>query len=522
MKQQKLATTQLYFSKKVKQNMEIKRLEDKMSTIKNSPPRSPYRRSGVKKIYIGIYLTSCANILTSCGSHSIEQASYMLSAATRASDEERVSSITKGFDVTMTECPERIWPDYNWSQKKIYLTNKKTLKAFEWFGSKPQNNRVSSIEFTSLGPEFSQGLYGFDPRQSDAMSLSLDQSQEYLRRDNEPSKPDFLLSLGIHEGFHFFAQPSWKRPDSAANNDSRSVDYPILTEPRYLRGRLLKLLKSYLKNPSTKVLQEARGIYDDYEQKYPNEATGIASTDQREGSAFYAELVGTALSQLGCAIDEKTLISKSLEQLQASPAISGTSDSESYALGAAAGLIMRSSRAYAGWEKRIMGGQTPLSILFEGISPQSGPDDITLKQQAEDIVKQENQRFSTGVSKFIASMKDPEAITIHLKSSNLLGSYNTQGFIRHRDTGKFLTVDFAGSFGRGSSDSPILKVTDLTLEDSDHPTVCGNSGWVAHIPRKFVKMGQSTANIESQHITGKDIPVSTKKDSTGRLWICTF
>lgn len=446
----------------------------------------------------------------------------MHSAATGASDEERVSSITKGFDVTMTECPERIWPDYNWSQKKIYLTNKKTLKAFAWFGSKPQNNRVSSIELTSLGPEFSQGLYGFDPRQSDTMSLSLDQSQDYLRTDTGASKPDFLLSLGIHEGFHFFAQPSWKSPESTSSTDSRSVDYPILTEPRYLRGRLFSLLKAYLKNPSTKVLQEARGIYDDYEQKYPKEATGIASTDQREGSALYAELVGTALSQLGCAIDDKTLISKSLEQLQASPDISGTSDSESYALGAAAGLIMRSSRDYAGWEKRIMGGQTPLSILFEEIAPKIGSDDTNLKQKAEEIVKQENQRFSTGVSQFLASMKDPNAIIIHLKSSNLLGSYDTQGFIRHRDTGKFLTVDFAGSFGRGSSDGPILKVTGLTLEDADHRSVCGDSGWIAHIPLKSVKMGQSTANIESQYIMGKDIPISTKKDSTGRLWICTF
>jgi hypothetical protein len=284
----------------------------------------------------------------------------------------------------------------------------------------------------------------------------------------------------------------------------------------------LRLLKEYLKNPSTKVLQEARGIYDEYEQKYSDEAKGIASTDQQEGTAFYAEIVGTALSQLGCTVDEKTLISKSFEQLQASPDISGTSDSESYALGASAGLIMRSSQNYAGWEKRIMGGETPLSILFEDVSPQMGLEDSNLKQQAEEIVKQENRRFSNGVSQFLAFMKDPDAITIHLKSSNLMGSYNTQGFIRHRDTGKFLTIDFAGSFGKGSSASPILKVTGLTLEDSNHRTICGDSGWIAYIPRKFVKMSQTTANFESQHVIGKDIPISTKKDSTGRPWICIF
>jgi hypothetical protein len=136
---------------------------------------------------------------TSCGSHSIEQASFTYSAANDRSDEERVSSITKGFDVTMTECPERVWPDYHWSQKKIYFTKNKTLK-------------------------------------------------------------------------------------------------------------------------------------DEYEQKYSDEAKSIASTDQQEGTAFYAEIVGTALSQLGCTVDEKALISKSIEQLQASPDISGTSDSESYAL----------------------------------------------------------------------------------------------------------------------------------------------------------------------------------------------
>jgi hypothetical protein len=347
---------------------------------KNSPLSTRRDRAAtVKKIYIGIYVVYQAAILSACGSRFNDRDSFAYSGINHTTDEERVSTITKGFNVTMTACPERIWPDYNWSQKKIYLTNKKTLKAFAWYGSKSEKNRVESIELTSLRPGLSQGLYSFDPREPNAMGLSLDQSQEYLRAEDNSPKADFLISLGIHEGFHFFAQPSWKRPESKASNDSRAVDYPILTEPRYLRGKLLKLLKAHLKNPSEKALQEARGIYDTYEQKYSGEAKGIASTDQQEGTAFYAEIVGTAISQLGCAIDEKTLLSKSLEQLQTSPDISGTSDSESYALGAAAGLIMRSSQDYAGWEKKIVEGQTPLAILLENIHPQIGPDDANLR-----------------------------------------------------------------------------------------------------------------------------------------------
>lgn len=476
--------------------------------------------SGVQDFYTAVFIISFSALLSSCGSQVGRNESLTAATTLKTSDEDRVAKIAKGFNLATIDCPQRIWPHYDWSRKKIYITNQATNKAFAWQGGRPLQNRVSTVDLSSLSPDFTQGLYGFSMKEPDAMGLSLDKSTEYQEDAERSGKPDFVLTLGLHEGFHHFAQKGWKSPGSEDVNASRAVDYPVLAEPRYLRGKLLKHVKAYLKNPSDKGLREARGLYDLYEQKYPTEAKAIASTDQVEGTAFYAELVGTAITELGCGAVDKDLIANAAKELDTRSDISGSSDSESYSLGAAAGLIMRMTGDYAGWEKKIPQGTTPLALLFENIAPETAPDDPELRREADQIIKQENQRYAPNVRTFLASLKDPEAVAIHMKSYNTVGSYGTQGFIRHRGTGKELTLDFGGTISASGNPGATVKISGLTLENLDQSDGCGSDGFVAYVPKKHVKLDQGTVSLDAPTISGKNVPMTAKKDATGREWVC--
>jgi hypothetical protein len=186
-----------------------------------TPKRRFAQTSGVKHFHTATLLLSFSGLLSSCGVGRHES----LTSATnfKTTDEDRVARITKGFDLAMIDCPQRVWPDYDWSRKKIYISNQTNSKAFAWQGGRTPQNRLSSIDFSSLSPDFTQGLYGFSSKEPDAMGLSLDKSSEYQKYADQAGKPDFILTLGLHEGFHYFAQKGWKSPASGGVGDSRAV-----------------------------------------------------------------------------------------------------------------------------------------------------------------------------------------------------------------------------------------------------------------------------------------------------------
>jgi hypothetical protein len=158
--------------------------------------------------------------------------------------------------------------------------------------------------------------------------------------------------------------------------------------------------------------------------------------------------------------------------------------------------------------------------LFENIVADTAPEDPALRREANRIIKQENQRYAPSVRAFLASLKDQEAVAIHMKSYNTVGSYGTQGFIRHRGTGKKLTLDFDGTIAGSSRPSATIKIRGLTLEDVEQSDVCGSTGFVAYIPKKHIHLDQGTVSVDAPLVSGKGVPMKSKKDATGREWIC--
>ena len=111
-------------------------------------------------------------------------------------------AIVDAFNAVTIDCPERVWPSYDWTKFQVMLVSNEEQRALLW---NDQSNRqepptVTEVDYSTLPDNFIYGEYDLTEWQgADTLSLSLDQE----RLD--------LETLGFHEGFHYFGQrpPHW-------------------------------------------------------------------------------------------------------------------------------------------------------------------------------------------------------------------------------------------------------------------------------------------------------------------------
>jgi hypothetical protein len=138
----------------------------------------------------------------------------------------------------MTQCPQRLWPDYSWSNFQVVFIEKDSGKALLWNdqakldqGPQPAISEIDS-EDDLLKAAPSSGRF-WTRMYRGARTIVM---WRYAT-DTERA----LIGLTFHEGFHAVGQHSFQKVQF-----ERGDNYPEDWHPRYIRRKLLESLMYFL------------------------------------------------------------------------------------------------------------------------------------------------------------------------------------------------------------------------------------------------------------------------------------
>jgi len=278
----------------------------------------------------------------------------------------RVQTLGKAITTTMIQCPEQIWHNaYSWYDKKILFVDGKDEIAYML-----EDSALQSYPYALIPLNLKNTFSGFGQLDgNDAMSISL-----HLTKDIDVGKfyGDFALTLALHEGFHFWQQGEWK-----SNKISRrGVEYPVDWKRRYYRYELIRFLRQIFITKSYKDIDLAQPAYwfHKFRQEFPMQMELWNDVDIMEGSARYVDVIGTAVSHLGCQVSGEKLLKyvrwnllqhEPFDINKIMPLIFGGA---SYQLGLVAGLVMEDN-LMIDWQQKVKTGTPPANLLLQNITP---------------------------------------------------------------------------------------------------------------------------------------------------------
>lgn len=323
---------------------------------------------------------------------------------------QEVQELAAKFEQTMIQCPQRIWSKYDWSGYSVVLSY--PSQSFSWIWDGPTRT-VQSVTNEALPTEALTSDYSFF-LWSGRPALSL----------NMESIGEDAFEFGIHEFFHDQAQKGWVN-----NSTGRGTNYPVSWEPRAYRRMTYDHLVEYFKTGKASELERARYWYDKWTNEYPEEVA--TTTDGYEGTARYIEAIGAAIANLGCQASENQLRSNTLHIITTDANYTGTFegsyfalDSEGYAMGAVASLILRFERPDLDeWNSVVAIGKTPLEILMDGIVPaaESHPAQIATLYSATG--EQINRERGLLLDQDIQNWNDASYVRVALRFSWLQSNF---------------------------------------------------------------------------------------------------
>lgn len=188
-----------------------------------------------------------------------------------------------------------IWPDYSWEAiDYFYFSSPLNTNTF-LFDFKNEVNIPFVFEDT---PSFSLSSYG--------RNVEAEKTYVSYRLDNwngsELKDFDNLLSLILHENFHYFGQKNIHEQGFTDRGDS----YPYKLEPRLYRAMVIYHLSQALKKPSEldKHFSHAKYWNEKHKNEFYDDYISSGDLDLREGSATYAELYSLILIQNNCEFNQ--------------------------------------------------------------------------------------------------------------------------------------------------------------------------------------------------------------------------
>ena len=288
---------------------------------------------------------------------------------------DRIDTLKRALDTALFECPDRAWPGSGASYRgsQVLLVSSEAGTAYLWndqrVASSGQSPPLSLVELADLGPEwlatYNGGmLFGFP-----TLGISLDETariNEAQAAAGQRRWHDYAVGLTLHEAFHILgSQPTWR----AVGGGTRSIPYPETAGPRYLRAALASSLLAHVRDGGGDAALAAAAFWQGrFVTEHAADAAAIRNTDINEGAAEYAEMVGSALVERGCAASEAALAQTMVAHLDDFVNVTFFDGfSEPYHLGVLAGLGARLRDAgVAGWEGRVESGETPVEVLVGG------------------------------------------------------------------------------------------------------------------------------------------------------------
>jgi hypothetical protein len=182
---------------------------------------------------------------------------FLVSSVAFASDEapKDVRELATKFKVTMMDCPEKIWANYNWTGLKVVFTYPSRGLSWVWDASAnslvPVSNKFLPLSMPGSEYEF------FIMSGQDTMSLNMEKTDDPFR-------------LGVHEFFHEHGQKKWKE-EEASHRHRRGTVYPVAWQPRLYRRMIFDNLKTYAQSKQSRDLKKARYWFGKWSTEYSYE-----------------------------------------------------------------------------------------------------------------------------------------------------------------------------------------------------------------------------------------------------------
>jgi hypothetical protein len=473
---------------------------------------------------ITFLLTPLIVALSACSKlnpHGTSQGGYLGEVGVIASGETDANKISPtdiesiyrkvGQDLSspMLQCPEKIWPDYNWKKMNALLLQE-TAPSLVWRG---ETGKIETLDEADVPPGARNGLYSFFAWKSqDAVSIYIGGSDNSYFKD-----PMNLLGLLIHEGFHYLGQRDWIRA-----SHSRGTTYPIDPTPRIYRRLLKDRLLSYFlsKGADTKSLGQASFWFHKWTQEFPKEVQNTA--DGYEGTARYMEWLGPIVSEIGCQASDEALLAagtvKLSDPLQTYMGGERLSlDGEAYPIGGLSSLILRLINKNPDWYLSVPKGHTPVEELLKNVTPIEDSILPELKKEYDNSATAQNRELETTFGGDLQNLLNAQFIRVVIPTSAIHASYSPKGFYLSAKVENATIIPLASDFPFNGDSWAFTAKRDANLFSI--PSPCSEASYVILIPAASAVDSDNQLEIMTPTASGK-IKGSWKTDDKGIKWFC--
>lgn len=438
----------------------------------------------------------------------------------------RVEQVLHALDVSMYQCPERIWPDVEAKYRSRQVLLASELENRAWLWNAQQGGGVPPVvsegPLDSLPPEWTSTFNVNDLGGARTLGISLDWTAERTAEivaNGGTVWPDFATSLTFHEGFHFLSdQDDWN-----VGNGSRTSPYPEPWEPRYLRTQLQRALYEEVMSAGSG-LGGAAYWHARLLAEYPKEMKAIRAFDCTEGSAEYVSLMMSALSELGCEAGDPELLALAMSHLPDGFFLSQYIFSvgrEPYDLGVLGGLILRRDEV-AGWELQVENGAPPVDQAIAGVTPVAQPDDPQVQADAQAAVAERNVTVGMEIDPLLANMQDPAYTRIVVSFNWIAGSFGVGGFYYLAEDPNLSDVILTFSASLEPPSQVPIEITDFTIL-TGITTPCqlsGGNAIVLAVPTADLDVVGDKVTIDSPKLAFAGLAVEGTVDADNLPWLC--
>ena len=431
------------------------------------------------------------------------------SSAEPESPPQLVREVAEGFHEAMVVCPDRIWPNYSWSDYKILFVQNEQQSSWLWDAS---SNQFKAYDNSQLAEStLNAGFKFFEIEGKPTTSLAL----------NGESR-DSLFELGAHEFFHFKGQEGW----DLRQKEGRGTLYPVEATPRLYRRALFDSLLSYFASNSETDLGQASYWYNKWKTEFPGEV--VRSTDDYEGTAEYVGDMALILSQLGCESSETELRRSVLAHVSGGAFglfVSGRRfqlDNEGYDIGALASFVLRfQENLKMSWTEEIKSGVSPVEILLRDVTQVPAEISPEITELFENTENRVNSQIGVLADQAIQWLPDSSFIRIPFHYEFLQGNFYPSFFGVDRKSGldfmamardhRFISENLAGS-------NFLVKTGAVVF--STYSAACPNQFAYIVVNQNAFDKAEGTFLLESEVVSGKLVGKIVESSDDGFRYFC--
>lgn len=421
--------------------------------------------------------------------------------------------IGANLTLTMLDCPNRIWPNYNWRAVNV-LIGADGQAPVVWRG---QSGQLFSLPVNQVPAGAFGGMYSFPTFEGkDAVAFYLfdDDSKNFGdRRDKQ------VFQTIVHEGFHKFGQAGW----SSSEVNQRGTLYPISATPRLYRRMIFDRMKEYFISggASTDSLSKAAYWNAKWKSQFPDEYK--ASMDRIEGTARFVEVLAPVVASGGCQMSEADVYAGIVAALNTEMgfSVAGSSfqlDSEGYDVGSLAGFILRFINRDATWYDRVAKGSSPLDVLLSNVTATSDTITADLTSQFEQFAGEQNKLVSSWLDADLSLVNNNTSIRIVPNDGSFQsGSYSPKGFFLSASLPGTSIVPLAQGVEFHDHTWKLNVAADKVMFGMLQSPCSGH--YALAIPQNEGSISNGVITVRGSGLEGSMTGV-LKTDSTGRKWFC--